>query len=55
MGIQGRHCIVGAGVAVVVGALLGFVVTYLVMTHGNVLVDKSVHRTTTGRPSLIYF
>ena len=26
MSIQGRHCVVGCGVAIVVGALLGFVI-----------------------------
>ena len=45
MSIQGRHCVVGCGVAIVVGALLGFVITYLVMSHGNEMVDKSVQKT----------
>ena len=44
MAVTGRQCFVGCGIALIVGALLGFVITYIVMTHGDEWVDKSVHR-----------
>ena len=44
MAVKGRQCFVACGIALVIGALLGFVVTYLVLTHGNEMIDKSVYR-----------
>ena len=42
MTIKGRACVGFVGAALVIGALLGFVITYVSMRHGHELVDKSV-------------